>query len=106
MVLSNVPLLNWNQQMGILLVFPLGEHLVVQLLGGGQVGLFDVDLGGNKTTNHTKHADTYIFKKNLTCIEKRFLAVKHWNLVEALLHDQFSNSEKLFIGQIDHHIKN
>ena len=38
MVLSNVPLLNWKQQMGILLVFPLGEHFVVQLLGGGQVG--------------------------------------------------------------------
>ena len=38
MVLSDVPLLNWNQQMGILLMFPLVEHFVVQLLGGGQVG--------------------------------------------------------------------
>ena len=38
MVLPDVPLLNWNQQMGILLVFPLVGHFVVQLLGGGQVG--------------------------------------------------------------------
>ena len=83
MVLSNVPLLNWNQQMGILLVSPPGEHFVVQLLGGGQVGSFMWTLVATKLLT-IQSMQTPTFSKNLTCIEKRFLDVKHWNLVEAL----------------------
>ena len=83
MVLSDVPLLNWNQQMGILLVFPLGEHFAVQLLGGGQVGSMMWTLVATKLLS-IQSMQTPKFSKNLTCIEKRFLAVKHWNLVEAL----------------------
>ena len=83
MVLSDVPLLNWNQQMGILQVFPLGEHFVVQLLGGGQVGSLMWTLVATKLLT-IQSMQTPTFSKDLTCIEKRFLAVKHWNLVEAL----------------------
>ena len=83
MVLPDVPLLNWNQQMGILLVFPLVGHFVVQLLGGGQVGSMMWTLVATKLLT-IQSMQTPTFSKNLTCIEKRFLAVKHWNLVEAL----------------------
>ena len=83
MVMPDVPLLNWNQQMGILLVFPLVGHFVVQLLGGGQVGSMMWTLVATKLLT-IQSMQTPTFSKNLTCIEKRFLAVKHWNLVEAL----------------------
>ena len=67
MVLSDVPLLNWNQQMGILLVFPLVEHFVVQLLGG-QVGSMMWTLVATKLLA-IQSMQTPTFSKNLTCIE-------------------------------------
>ena len=83
---------------GNLASVPLGGAFCSATFRRRSGGLIDVDLGGNKLLT-IQSMQTPTFSKNLTCIEKRFLAVKHWNLVEALLHDQFSNSEKLFIGQ-------
>ena len=48
---------------GNLASVPLGGAFCSVTFRRRSGGLIDVDLGGNKTTNHTKHADTYIFKK-------------------------------------------
>ena len=58
MVLSDVLLLNWNQKNGNLANVTLGGAFCSATFRRRSGGLIDVDLGGNKTTNHTKHADT------------------------------------------------
>ena len=42
---------------------PLGGAFCSTTFRRRSGGLNDVDLGGNKTSNQTKHANTYIFKK-------------------------------------------
>ena len=65
-----------TNKMGILLLFPLGEHFVVQLLRRDQVGSLMWTYGRNTTQPYKEHADNYIFEKT-NMYGKRSVAVKH-----------------------------